>query len=198
MNWKKNSDDELVKYIIKGEEKAFQTLFERYFFRLCDFAYKFLNNEFQCEEAVSDVFMNIWLKRDTLKKDIKVKHYLFIATRNQSISILRKEKEISKNIENLTLSETPKVNQTLDEISYRELENEIEKIVNQLPEQRQIIFRLNRFEGLRYKEIAKILSISPNTVQNQMVEAIRHISSKYPKIKSEWELAHIVLTVIIP
>ncbi|MDW7690443.1 RNA polymerase sigma-70 factor [Flammeovirgaceae bacterium SG7u.111] len=198
MNWGNLKDEELICCIKEGEEKAFQALFDRYFFKLCDFSYKFLKNEFQCEEAVSDVFMNIWLKRETLEKDINIKPYLFVATRNQAFSLLRKEKESSKDIAELTSSETPQINTTIDQISYQELEHEIEKIISSLPEQRQLIFRLSRFEGLPYKEIAQILSISPNTVQNQMVKAIQQIASRYSKLKSEWELAQLIITILLP
>ena len=68
-------------------------------------------------------------------------------------------------------------------IQYEELKEDIDLLLRQLPKKRQIIFRMNRLDGLSYKEIAEILSISVNTVQNQMVEAVKFLSQQRPRHK---------------
>ena len=61
----------------------------------------------------------------------------------------------------------------------KEVVAEVEAMIQSMPPRRQLIFRMSRIDGLKYKEIAQILEISVNTVQNQMVEAVRHIASFY-------------------
>jgi len=179
-------DEELLEHLASGNEKALEALYSRYYHRLCDFAFKFLQNVPLTEEVVSDVFMNLWLKRSILNIQTELKPYLFMATRNQAYNTLKKERGKHEDIAKITASHTPHSPSTINDIGYKELEKELEELINALPEQRQLIFRLNRFEGLRYKEIAEILSISPHTVQNQMVKAIEFMANQYPKVKATW------------
>jgi RNA polymerase sigma-70 factor (ECF subfamily) len=65
----------------------------------------------------------------------------------------------------------------------QELDNEVERLLAQMPQQRQIVFKLNRFENLRYKEIAAVLGISERTVQNHMVLAMKQLSPDLPRLR---------------
>jgi RNA polymerase sigma-70 factor (ECF subfamily) len=69
------------------------------------------------------------------------------------------------------------------ELIYAELEQEVEEIIASLPPQRMIVFRMNRFEGLRYLEIARALGLSERTVQNHMVLAIKHLAKELPRLR---------------
>jgi RNA polymerase sigma-70 factor (ECF subfamily) len=60
-----------------------------------------------------------------------------------------------------------------DGIESRELESKIGLLIEKLPEKCRIIFKLNRFEGLKYQEIADKLGISVKTVEAQMSKALR-------------------------
>ena len=63
-------------------------------------------------------------------------------------------------------------------IQLKQLEQELEKAINALPEQCRTIFQLSRFEALRYKEIADRLQLSVKTVENQMGKALRILRTK--------------------
>lgn len=54
-----------------------------------------------------------------------------------------------------------------------ELDEKIRKVIETLPERCLVIFELNRFDGLTYKEISKQLDISVKTVENQMTKALK-------------------------
>jgi len=177
------SDIELLDRIKKNDSEALRILFGRYFEALCYFSFQILKSKVLCEESVSDVFTNIWLKRKTINIKTNFRTYLFIAVKNQSINYLRQEKRHSQNTESgnlhLIISD-----QTADQsILHQNLETEIDSLIKELPERRGLIFRMNRIDGLSYAEIADILSISVNTVQNQMVKAIKYITDQLPRIK---------------
>ena len=61
------------------------------------------------------------------------------------------------------------------EVNFMELNLEIERIINELPEKRRKIFRLSREEGLTYKEIAEKMDISVNTVNTQISKSLEYI-----------------------
>src|SRR5690606_38043118 len=159
--------------IKENDQKALELLFDRYYYRLCDFAFQHVRSFDLAEEVVSDVFFKIWKNRDKLKIYGKFKSYIYIATRNQALNYLQKE-----NRETLYLEETSEDYYLYEphqdqEMIFQELENRLEILINNLPPRRKKIFKLSRIEGFTYREIADILSISVHTVQNQMVQAMK-------------------------
>ncbi len=180
-----SNDEELFKLIKENNSKAFKQLFEKYYSRLCHFSHRYVKSTDLSKEVVSEVFVNIWLNRDKLNINTSLKSYLYKATRNRSINYVIKEQKYWENLDindfenNLTTNNSPN-----DILDLKELEKIVESIVKKLPPRRQLVFRLNRIDGLTNKEIAELLSISTNTVQNHMIKAMEYIISQYPKIQS--------------
>jgi RNA polymerase sigma-70 factor (ECF subfamily) len=173
----------LLQRMKRGDSTALRILFERYFVPLCRFASRFLHAVDLSEEAVSDVFLNVWLKRETIEIRTMIKTYLYVAVRNQSLNYIKKNNPYLKDIEFADWEGIISDERADGLIQYEEFKEGIESVIRQLPEQRQMIFRMNRLDGLSYKEIAEILSISVNTVQNQMVQAVKFLSNRYPRHK---------------
>lgn len=185
MNFFKEMDDlELFNLIKQNNSKALDELFCRYYRGLCHFSFQVLKNSSLSEEAVSDVFLNIWLKRGEIEIKTSLKAYLFMAVRNQSINYLKKNNQaFFEDLELLDKENFPSDFPADDKVIYDNTVDQIESIIKELPEKRQLIFRMSRFDGLSYIEIAEILGISVNTIQNQMVKAIKFISSQSHKIE---------------
>jgi RNA polymerase sigma-70 factor (ECF subfamily) len=175
-NDKPISDEELIQRIKDDDAKALIILFERYFSALCRFACRFVKNANLAEEVVSDVFLNIWLKKEKIQIKINLKTYLYTAVRNQSLNYVKKNKIYLEEIETVVKENKISDLDADKSITYEELKNEIDILLQQLPEKRQVIFKMNRIDGLSYKEIAEILSISIHTVQNQMVAAVKFLT----------------------
>lgn len=181
----KNTDEILIRRIKQHDQKALESLFERYFYPLCDFSYAIVKSIELAEEVVSDVFFNIWSKRNTLEIKNNLKSYLYLAAKNQSINYLNSSKANHEGIDFFKeLIDLPEQSTAEAEIEYEELKSEIQLILEELPPQRRLIFKLNRIDGLKYKEIAEQLSISVNTVQKQMVEASRYMEQYKPRLKA--------------
>lgn len=171
------SDEALLRLIKADSQKALEELFEKYYDRLCDFAFQYVKSIDLSEEIVSDVFLKIWERRHRLNISKNLKGYLYTATRNQALNYLEKQdNELESLTENAREIESGKYHPD-EELIFKELENRLEALINTLPPRRKIIFKLSRLEGFTYKEIAGILSISIHTVQNQMVAAVKTLSS---------------------
>ena len=171
-----NPDDLLFECVKKDNQIALEQLFQKYYFSLCLFAKKYVNDSDLAEEIVSDIFFNIWQNRKTLSITSSLKSYLFIATKNQSLNVLKKAKAslLKEDVSELYLKFAH--SNSDESLEYVEVRNRIDLIIEELPPQRKIIFKLNRIDGLKYKEIADKLGISVSTVQKQMLEAIKHVS----------------------
>jgi RNA polymerase sigma-70 factor, ECF subfamily len=181
--YKQSSDEDLFQRIKSDDAQALKTLFERYYSVLCRFACKFVKNSHFAEEAVSDVFLNVWLKRQHSEIKTSLKMYLYTAVRNQSFNYLKKNKI---RLEGIDIVDKENIISDLNAdkiIVSEESKDALDVFLRQLPEKRRIIFSMNRIDGLSYKEIAEILSISIHTVQNQMVAAVKFFIDHQPRPK---------------
>jgi len=177
------TDEELLRRIKHDDSKALKILFERYYPSLCSFAFRFVKTIHLAEEAVSDVFLTIWIKKENIEIRTNLKTYLYAAVRNQSMNYVKHHTFSFEDIETVDTQDAISEFHPHAQMIYEELKDDIDALLRQLPEKRQIIFRMNRIDGLSYKEIAEILSISIHTVQNQMVAAVKFLSGHHPHRK---------------
>jgi len=179
----KISDLELFQKIKESDPAALKILFERYFNPLCYFSFQICKSTELSEETVSDVFAELWIKRSRINIQTSFKSYLYTSVKNRSINYYKQEKRISEQKELNQLHLITSEIQTDQTVNQKDLEKRIEELLNQLPEKRGLIFRMNRIDGLSYQEIADILSISIHTVQNQMIKAVKFMAEQLPRIK---------------
>ena len=170
------NDGKLLAQIIEGSEKFLEMLMDKYSELLCNYVKQFTGSNDLSEEVVADVFINLWkIKRD-LKIQTSLRAYLYRSCKNRALDILLKEKK--HQAENMDDIKPIKGSNSPDaDINIKELIWQVDSLISEMPQQKQLIFRLSRIDGLKYKEIAEILSISVNTVQNHMVEAVKFMAN---------------------
>ena len=169
--------------IRKGDIKSFERLYKELYPGLYRLALKITGDTFKSEELVQDLFIKAWNDRKKIIIKGSVKKYFFAAIHNSSVNA-NIEKSALKNRVNLHSPDSvwQKIQNTfvVDDIMIknmeaREKEEEISKMIEQLPQQCKIIFRLSREENKSNKEIAEILNISEHTVRTQLYRAIEKL-----------------------
>jgi RNA polymerase sigma-70 factor (family 1) len=181
-------DRYLFDMIRKDDERAFEILFRAYYQDLCGYVMRFVHSIDLAEGVVQDVFVKIWEKRHTLEIHTSLKSYLYRAAKNASLNFINKSKmEVIINEEKLSDISTP-TELNLDTLEEKELVEAIEKAIENLPERRKQIFILHRHEGLTYTEIAEVLDISVNTVETQIIRALRTIRTNLAQYLSSLAL----------
>lgn len=159
------------------DKDAFEELFREFFPPLMSFARKILVYEDDAREVVHTVFINLWEKREKIDLSTSLKSYLFTSVHNRSLNVIRDRKKFSS-------EEVPEMAGEWDvstQIESMELEEKINEAIESLPEKCRQIFELNRFDGLKYGEIAMQLNISLKTVENQMSKALKILREKLLK-----------------
>ena len=159
-----------------SDQQAFKELYLVYFDRLYKFAFSILHSSEFAEEAVNDVFLMIWQKRNSLKNIRNLRNYLFISTKNTSFNYLSKfRKERNTSLDDVLVRF--QADDLTPETAYftSEIRNEIAQAINQLPPKTKLVFQMAKIEGMKYKEIAEILDISVNTIDNHIATAIRKL-----------------------
>ncbi len=170
---KKFIDENAIRQLITGDESVFTAVYELYSEKVYRLAYRFLKDKEQSEEIVQETFIKFWLGRDNLDPQGDLWLYLYVISKRLSLNALRKIGRSSVLIDKLLRQISDLQNSTEESIITHDLEHYIEKAIDKLPYQQQVVFKLSRIEGLSHKQIAEQLQISPNTVKNHMVEALK-------------------------
>lgn len=180
--------NELEKSIIyrfkHGDKKAFEYIFKLYYPQLCFFAQSILLVKETAEDLVKDFFLSLWDNREKLKINISLKSYLLQSVKNRCFNYIRDNKKIVNQIsedEQLELLCKPIDSYILENIITKEMKTVLDKSIEELPEQRRMIFIMSRNEGLSHNEIAQKLNISPNTVKVQIFKALTYIRTSLEK-----------------
>ncbi|MEX1240457.1 MAG: RNA polymerase sigma-70 factor [Cyclobacteriaceae bacterium] len=156
-----------------GDITAFEMLFRTYYQPLCHYAYTFLQDREDAEEIVQSTFLLVWEKRETLAIRTSVRPYLYAMVRNACLNVIKHEKIRQKHAgEEIALADRSHDSVTHTVVS-NELEYRIKVAMEELPEQCRMVFKLSRFEELKYSEIAEQLHISVKTVENHMGKALK-------------------------
>lgn len=171
------SQAKLLKEIAVGNEVAFREMYHHFYKRLLQFAFILTKNKEASEELVEDVFIKIWKNRYNADAIHNLKVYLYTATKNTCLNYLssKANDSINKPFDaiNIVLTEPVCPDQLF---IYRETFTKIKNAIETLPPRCKMIFKLVREDGLKYKEVAEVLNVSPNTVDAQMTIAIRRIA----------------------
>lgn len=147
---------------------VFEPLFKTHFEPLCRFALKYIEDLDDAKGVVHDVFVTVWEKFDSLSPDLNYKSYLYTAVRNRCLNVIRDNKKfVSLDVAE---SNATTENNTLET---KELELEIARAVDSLPEKCREVFEKSRIEGLKYAQIATEMNISVKTVEAHMSKALR-------------------------
>lgn len=176
------SDEILLSKIKDNNGSAFNTLFTRYYKKLCFYAERITHNGDQAEEVVQELFIRIWENRKTIEVDKSVKAYLYRSTYNRSVNALRSFKKFEV-VEEEKISE--KSYQCADnDILYFELEVRLFEIIDSFSEKQRNVFIMKRFDNRSYKEIAAELSMSERMVEKYLsksLSALRQALNEYNK-----------------
>lgn len=159
------------------DDKAFESLFHLLNNKLTRFCILYVHQKEIAEEIVSDIFVRCWLNRKTLTEIQNPASYLFVAVKNLSLNHLKKFSSIHLvELEDGNGAEMVDLNNPQKEFEKKELFLKMDEAIATLPRQCRIVFRLIKEDGMKYKEVAEILNISPRTVQTQLFRAIKKLS----------------------
>lgn len=189
------SEQLIIEQLRLGNEDAYRYLYRNHYGMLCHVAYEFVGDDFLAETLVGDVIFHLWEIRELLDVQTSLRSYLVQAVRNRCKDYLSSKKERSE-VAFSVLGENESIREhyfrsddtPLGSLLERELEYEIYRAIDGLPEECRRVFQKSRFEGKKYEEISQEIGISINTVKYHMKNAL---SSLYN------ELGKYLLTILL-
>jgi RNA polymerase sigma-70 factor (ECF subfamily) len=165
----------LLTEIAQGNEKAFRAIYDLYFPQVSAFTFTLCKSAPATEEIVQDVFIKLWIGRQSLAQLDTLKGYIFSMARNRTIDHLRRLIRDTDLMQRLADRLSAASNDVEERFDATELQRLIQEALDRLSEQKQRIFQLSKGEGLSHDQIADIMKLSKSTVKNHLSETLRHL-----------------------
>ena len=166
-------ESEIIRRIRQGDIREFETLFRSSYSTLVKYAGTIIRDPDTAEEIVQDFFFRFWQNREKIKVESSLNGYLFRSVHNGCLHHIEHMKVVERHAKEMLYEPVQGPEDPETVIRYGELQARIASILEKLPERCGTIFCMNRFEGLKYAEIARKLSVSVKTVEANMGRALK-------------------------
>src|SRR5882762_4980337 len=167
----------LFQLISKGDKEAFHQLFNLYAPFSAAIIKKIVGTGEQAEDILQEVFLKLWLKRESLPSVENPKAWIAKITCYLCYNWLRHEKYCEKANAQIKYLLPDHNNEVEEAIRFTETADNLAKAVKELPPQTRMIFKLNKEEGMKISEIANYLQLSPQTVKNTLGTALKKVKA---------------------
>ncbi|NLU92017.1 RNA polymerase sigma-70 factor [Chitinophaga sp. Ak27] len=191
--YQQQTDADLMLSLQQDDGHAFTEIYNRYWKKLLAIAYIHCRDKMAAEEIVQEVFISLWNRRQELAVD-KVNAYLATAVR---LSVFKQYARQQRREQIIAATADPVISSWDEEKIYtRFLQQQINGIIEVLPEKCRLVFKLNRVEGLSIPEVAQRMGIAEKTAEAHLTKALKVLKLKLnrPYI---WGLM-ILLKILIP
>lgn len=177
---KQLSDEELMKLLSKGNQKAFDEIYLRYSDVLFGYFMKMLaRDKEKCEDMVHDLFAKIIRKPDYFNVNRSFRTWVFSVACNMCKNEYKRmsvRKHVSNDFE--PTKSLRAESDTLKKVHESTFSESFYKALNALDEKHKNVFALRHFEGLSMKEIAETLEINEGTVKSRLFYATKTLAKE--------------------
>lgn len=173
------NENALLAALKGGDVAAFEVLYGHYSKLIFRKLVKMVKHVPLAEELTQDVFVKIWDKRAIIDID-KPFYYYILTIANHTVSDFYRKAARDQRLQDEILTASEQLyNPTEELLFYKESENVLNKAIDELPPQQQLVFKLCKLEGKSYEEVANQLNISTSTVSNHIVKATKTIKKVF-------------------
>lgn len=178
------SDATLLQDMQRGDERAFEALFTRYYPRVFGVALRVTGNREDAEEIAQDVFLR--LHRRPLDHDANVAGWLYRVVTNDALNLLRSRRRRLGWLHRFARSEPnqAEVPDPAELFAGQEDAQQVRRALARLPEKQRAVLAL-RAEGLSYAEVADALEMRVSSVGTTLARAERALRTAYDQESRE-------------
>lgn len=188
-----DTDNKLLLGLQKGDQSAFKVLYERYWKEVYTMVYRRLQDEDAAKDIVQNIFVNLWISRKSISIENTLAPYLNRAAKNRTISFYK------KNLADLSRDNTFQDDQVQHSIEHSLEANELKAFfkeeIDGMPDTMRKAFVLSREEHKSIREIAAELSLSEQTIKNNISQALERLKKKTKSYYSDPTNLAILFTI---
>jgi RNA polymerase sigma-70 factor (ECF subfamily) len=174
------TDEELMKALSKGDQRAFDELYKRFYAQLLGYFKNMLwGDREKAEDMVHDIFAKIIKNPDYFDTNRSFRTWLFSVASNMCKNEYKKQavrKNTSTGVEDYrSISSSTNV---LAEVQDNQFQQAFEENLAKMDEKHREVFALRHLEGLSMKEIAEVMEINEGTVKSRLFYATKFLAEK--------------------
>ncbi|GAA4291884.1 RNA polymerase sigma-70 factor [Aestuariibaculum suncheonense] len=168
----------------KGKELAFEYFFNKYYNNIVGFGVQFIYDEEEAKNIAQEAFLNLWTNRNKIEQPSGIKSFLYTYTKSKCLNLIRSKKVREKYKSEALNKREALLNQEVidalnfDSMDFYELEQIINKSIENLPGKTKTIFLKKRFDNKKNQEIADELEISLKTVESHITKALKALKEQ--------------------
>lgn len=168
----------------KGNERAFEYFFNKYYDSILGFCIQFIYNKPEAKGITQEAFINLWSSRQQIEKINGIESFLYTYAKSKCLNVIRDNK-VKERYKSKTLNKKERAldydllkSMNFDSLALTELEELITKSIDDLPEKSKVVFYKKRYENKKNKEIAQDLNVTVKTVEAHMTTALKILRLK--------------------
>lgn len=162
----------------RSDREAFAALFQATHEALLRYAWYFTKDEDVAYDLLQDVYLKLWQVRETVDPQRSLKALMYQMVRNHALNHERAKRLHATDSLDDSPYEPDTEATTEQDLDAKQLDERLQHWIAEMPERRREAFALSRYEGLSHEEIARIMGLTPKTVNNHIVLALQHLRAR--------------------
>lgn len=173
-----HAESEWLRQLRDGSYEAFEVIYHRYKVRLAASMLRLLKDSDAVDDLLQELFVRLWVHRDTIDPDQPIKAYLFRIAENlvyDAFRTMAKDKRAQERIQRLISESACEIE---ERIFAQENRQAIEAAIAMLPPRRREVFVLCKLESKSYEEVSSLLNISLSTINDHIYKANQFLKQR--------------------
>lgn len=176
------TEAQLIVALKRGESRAHKVVYERFAGKMLAVCTRYCANKDDAEEVMLDGFMRVFEKIEQFREEGSFEGWIRRIMVTESLMFLRKAKQWRQEVPIDDVTVEPDYEWADTALN----ENELMRLVNQLPDGYRTIFNLYAIEGYAHAEIAEMLGISEGTSKSQLSRARMMLQMNLKKMEQDF------------
>lgn len=169
----------------RSDRTVYAELFEATYDGLFGFARSIVRDGQAAHDVLQDVYMKLWQIRESVDPARSLKALMYQMVRNYALNHERQKKTRSTESIDDSLTEPASSGDIEGVLHANALSERIHRWIADMPERRREAFVLSRYEGLSHEEVARVMNLTPRTVNNHIVLALQDLRSRLQASEAE-------------